>query len=89
VARVPAIAIAVVPTPSEVHARNAGRTERIVPPEIVDRHLARLAGLGADGPAITAALHAEGFDAVHVLDPGRPVEPRLAIERRPSGSPAR
>jgi predicted kinase len=45
-----------------VHARNASRTERVVDPAIVDRHLAILASALAAG-----TLEAEGFATVHVL----------------------
>ena len=65
-AGVPAIAIVLAVASGEVHRRNAGRAGRIVPPEIVDRHLARLARLGAPD-ALAGALVAEGFAAAHVL----------------------
>src|SRR5215218_7341131 len=42
-AAVPAIAIVLVPDPRDVHARNAGRQGRVVPRDVVDVHLARLA----------------------------------------------
>jgi predicted kinase len=66
-AGVPAVAIAIVPSAPEVHARNAGRAERVVPPDVVDRHLGRLAALGGDAAAIATGLRAEGFSAVRVL----------------------
>jgi predicted kinase len=66
-ARVPAIAIALVPSATEVHARNASRVGRVVPRDIVDRHLGRLGRLGATSAAIAAALLVEGFAAAHVL----------------------
>jgi predicted kinase len=66
-ARVPAIAIALVPPATEVHARNAKRAGRVVPPDVVDRHLGRLDRLGATAAAIGAALRAEGFAAAHVV----------------------
>ncbi len=43
-----------------IHARNAARTERVVPADVVDRQLAALARSGDD-----ARLHAEGFDVVY------------------------
>lgn len=65
-ARVPAIAIVLAAPPAEVHGRNAGRAGRVVPPGIVDRHLARLARLGPP-ESIGAQLRGDGFAAVHVL----------------------
>jgi hypothetical protein len=53
--------------PAEVHGRNRARTGRIVPPDIVDRHLALLRGLGESAATIAARLRAEGFVTVHVL----------------------
>jgi hypothetical protein len=55
----------------------------VVPADIVDRHLAALGRLGADGAAIQATLRLEGFAAVHLVDG---LGPPAAIERRPSGS---
>lgn len=66
VAGVPAVAIVVAAPGAEVHRRNTGRTARVVPPEIVDRHLDRLAQLGAPD-ALAGPLLAEGFAAAHVL----------------------
>ena len=66
-AGVPAIAIAILADPREVHARNAGRPGRPVPAEIVDRHLNAIARLGDDPAAARRTLLAEGFGAVHVL----------------------
>lgn len=64
----PATAI-VIDLPADlVHARNAARTGRRVAPEVVDRHLARLAHLVGPGPdAAVTALRAEGFAAAHVV----------------------
>lgn len=62
-----ATALAIVATPGEVHARNRGRTGRIVPTDVVDRHLAAVASLGDDPAAIAAALLGEGFAAVRIL----------------------
>jgi protein phosphatase len=65
-AGVPAVAVVVAAAGPEVHGRNAGRTGRIVPPEVVDRHLDRLAGLGTPD-LLAGPLRAEGFAAAHVL----------------------
>jgi protein phosphatase len=63
----PSIAIALAVPAAEAHARNAGRTGRVVPADVVDRHLDRLAGLGDTPAAITDALLIEGFSAATVL----------------------
>jgi predicted kinase len=83
-ARVPAIAIALVPPATEVHARNAKRAGRVVPQDVVDRHLGRLDRLGATAAAIGAALRAEGFAAAHVL---RTTDELDSVEVRLLGSP--
>jgi protein phosphatase len=80
-AGVPAVAIVLLADPATIHAQNAGRPGRVVPAEIVDRHLAALGRLG-DGPdAIPVALALEGFAAVHLVD-GSGTPP--VIERRPA-----
>ena len=66
-AGVRAIAIVLAPVAADVHARNAGRTGRVVPIDIVDRHLAALRALGSSAEAIVAALAAEGFTQTRVL----------------------
>ena len=90
-AGVPAVAIALVPPASQVHARNTGRTERVVPRDVVDRHLARLAALGADPAEIAARLRAEGFTAAHVLGdddlPSVRVSRSLRASRAPETGP--
>jgi protein phosphatase len=63
----PSIAVVILAPAEVVHARNAGRPGRVVPADIVDRHLARLTGLGRMPADIADALRAEGFGAVHVL----------------------
>ena len=87
-AAVPAIAIAIVAPPAEVHARNAARAGRVVPAEIVDRHLTRLAGLGSEPAAIVAALLDEGFVAALVVDDGpsggRDIRVRRVLRRDPA-----
>lgn len=79
-AGVPAVAIVLAPDGASVHARNAGRPDRVVPPEVVDRHLAAVARLGADPAEIAAVLRLEGFAAVHVLGEGAA---EIVVERRP------
>lgn len=66
-ARVPAMAIVLAVPAADTHARNAGRPGRVVPAEVVDRHLGRLAALGDDALSIGSRLRAEGFAAAHVL----------------------
>lgn len=66
-AGVPATAIAIVASPAVVHARNARRTGRVVPADVVDRHLAGLARLGPTPSEISERLLAEGFAAAYVL----------------------
>jgi protein phosphatase len=79
-AGVPTVAIVIQLPPAEVHARNAGRLGRVVPPDIVDRHLARLHGLGATPATIAARLHAEGFATVRVLSSTAEID-AVAIRR--------
>ena len=79
-------AIVIAAPPDDVHARNSGRTGRIVPADIVDRHLPALALLG-DAPAtIAAALRDEGFTAVRVL--ATPAELDALEVRRVAGQPS-
>ncbi|HUQ79281.1 MAG TPA: AAA family ATPase [Patescibacteria group bacterium] len=66
-AGVPATAIVIAASPADVHVRNARRAGRVVPVEVVDRHLAGLARLGATPGDIAGSLRAEGFAAAHVL----------------------
>lgn len=80
----PAIAIVLAADGPAAHARNAARRGRVVPAEIVDRHLEAVARLGEDAAAIEAILTLEGFAAVHVVGEGRSV----VIERaRPAPTP--
>jgi predicted kinase len=82
-ARAPAVAVVLVPSPAEVHARNARRAGRVVPADVVDRQIAAAASLGADPAAIEARLLAEGFVAVRTVwgdDPA--AADRLEIRRR-------
>jgi protein phosphatase len=69
-AGVPATAIVIVAPPEVAHARNAARPGRVVPPTVVDRHLARMDALGRGADEIAARLRAEGFGIVHVVDGG-------------------
>ena len=66
-AGVPATAIAIAASPADVHARNAARAGRVVPVEVVDRHLAGLARLGTTAGQIVDRLRSEGFVAAYVL----------------------
>ena len=66
-AGVPATAVAIAASPAHVHTRNAGRTGRVVPVEVVDRHLAGFTRLGATADEIAARLRSEGFAAAYVL----------------------
>lgn len=94
-ARVPAVAIVLAVPAPDAHARNAGRAGRIVPADIVDRHLGRLAALGHDAASIGARLWAEGFAAAWVLSSAadlaglrvRRVAPALRDSERPVSPP--
>ena len=58
----------VIAAPSvEVHARNAGRAGRVVPADVVDRHLAGLSALGATADEIASRLLAKASPRVRVL----------------------
>ena len=70
----PAVALVLAIPAGVVHARNAARAGRVVPADIVDRHLARLAGIGVDPRAVTERLTGEGFARVHVLAGGDTIE---------------
>lgn len=67
-ANVPATALVLALPPDLVHARNATRPGRRVDPDVVDRHLARVARLLAAGDAAAAGtLRGEGFAGVVIL----------------------
>ena len=84
-AKVPAIAIVLVPPAAVVHARNAARPGRVVPAEIVDRQLAAAAALGANAHDVAARLRTEGFAAVHVLETPDAIDALTIVRsRRPS-----
>jgi protein phosphatase len=90
-ARVPSIAIAIQLPVAEVHGRNAGRTGRVVPRDVVDRHLALLDRLGATPAVIAARLRAEGFTTVHVLSSAAEIDAvvvRRMLRGDGSGDPA-
>ena len=78
----PAIAIAIVADPRDVHARNAGRPGRSVPTDVVDRHLAGMARLGGGQDAARATLLAEGFAVAHVLATTAELDGAGPIRRR-------
>ena len=84
-AKVPAIAIVLVPPAAVVQARNAARPGRVVPAEIVDRQLAAAAALGANAHDVAARLRTEGFAAVHVLETPDAIDALTIVRsRRPS-----
>ena len=66
-AGVAATAIVLALPASDVHARNIGRAGRVVPADVVDRHLAAMARLGATPEAIATSLRGEGFAAAAVV----------------------
>lgn len=95
-AEVPAVAIVLALPAAIVHARNAGRTGRVVESEIVAGHLERLAAAETGGGA-SGLFAGEGFEAVHVLRsvaeveatriarvPGRRARPSDASPRSPT-----
>ncbi len=75
------MAIGVVPPAADVHARNEGRSERVVPRDVVDRHLRRVAELGGTPGDVIATLLAEGFARVRLLATTIELE-TVRIERR-------
>jgi len=86
-ARAETIAVLLALPPDLVHARNAARRPRLVAPEVVDRHLARVAGLMVDGSGVARAiLLAEGFGDVHIAQTDAEVS-RLRVVRRPPARP--
>jgi protein phosphatase len=86
-ARVRATAVVLALPADLVRARNAHRLDRPVPPEVVERHLARVARLMADGPAAAVeTLRREGFAAVMLVRSDDDVD-RLRLVRSPLVSP--
>jgi len=83
-ARRPASAIVLAPPDEVVHARNAARDGRVVPRDVVDRHLRMLHVLLA-----TDRLEAEGFAAVDRLDGVLGAEDVVIVRRRSQAPPSR
>ena len=82
-ARAQAIALVLALPPDVVLARNASRPGRPVPRDVVERHLALLADLLAEGQAAAAErLRVEGFAAVVFLRSDEEIA-RLRIVRGP------
>ena len=84
-ASTPAIALVLAAPREDAHARNARRPGRVVPADVVDRHLDRMAALGADAAAIRGRLMTEGFAAVHVV---ATLADLAAVQVRRVGRPA-
>jgi len=63
----PSIAIVLGLPAAEVHRRNARRSGRVVPADVVDRHLDQVSRLGATPLEIVARLLSEGFAAAHAV----------------------
>lgn len=76
-AGIPAVAIVLALPPEVVADRNRGRPGRVVDPEIVDRHLQRLAAAVDRGE-----FAAEGFAAVHVIDSADALEAAVVVSSR-------
>lgn len=77
-AHVPAVAIVLDPPSGTVHAQNAGREARVVPVEVVDRHLDDLRDTLATG-----RLETEGFAAIHHIGGSTAVD-EVRVVRRPA-----
>ena len=77
-ASIPAVALVLDLPPTLVHARNATREGRIVPSEVVSRHLDDLAR------SLRRGLEAEGFAAVEILRSVMEVDGLEVEWRRPS-----
>jgi predicted kinase len=72
---IPAIAIVIDLEPEIVHARNAARSSRVVPPKAVDQQLATLSkALQRD------ELAREGFETIHNIGTVEAVD-RLSVRR--------
>jgi protein phosphatase len=85
-AGVPATALVLALPRAVVHARNAARLDRPVPTDVVERHLARVAGLVSGGDAAAATtLRGEGFATVLILRSDDEVA-RLRVVRVPAVS---
>lgn len=80
-AGVPATALVILGDPLDVHARNAARTGRVVPRDVVDRQLGQLHRVGATASEVAATLRLEGFDAAHVVRSGEDVTEVVVVPR--------
>jgi protein phosphatase len=80
-AGVPTVAIVLDLPPTVVHARNAGRSARVVDREVVDRHLGAIRQTVDSG-----RLAAEGFDQVVILHTPADVD-RLRVLRSTTAAP--
>jgi predicted kinase len=86
-AGVPATAVILALPRAVVHARNAARLDRQVPIDVVELHLARVAGLVSHGDATAVTtLRSEGFAIVLILRSDDEVA-RLRVVRGPAVSP--
>ena len=77
----PTIAIALAVPAAEAHARNTGRIGRVVPADVVDRHLDRLTALGDTPAEISAALLVEGFTAASVISTRADLDAARVVRR--------
>lgn len=78
-ADVPSVAVVFDLARAVVHARNAGRTARIVPADVVDDHLDRLRDALEAPPG--RRLHDEGFAAIVILADPDEID-RISLVRR-------
>jgi protein phosphatase len=84
-ARAPAIAVVLALPPDLVQARNAARPGRPVPRDVVERHLARMAGLFATGDrGAVETLRGEGFAGVVIIRSDEEIARLSMIGGRPS-----
>ena len=85
----PAIALVLLGSATDVHARNASRPGRVVPSDVVARHLERLARLGTDPAEVAGSLLGEGFAAAHVLSTTAAIDALRQVRRVPRPRVAR
>jgi protein phosphatase len=76
-ARTTSVAIVFDLPPDVVHAQNAGRPSRVVPTDVVDRHLVELRRAVDGGDLVT-----EGFVSIHRID-GSIAMDDVSVVRRP------
>lgn len=81
-AAMPSTAIVLAPPDAIVHARNAARSSRVVPADVVDEHLRRLRDLLAAN-----RLTAEGFASIHLIDGEVGLDRVTVVRRRGDGMP--